>query len=76
MKLSPTRFIILCVPIKFLLLCNCLLQFVGCICRDPKRIPVEQMIRKKLKAVMMEMDLDSCTCRQIRQALESQVLII
>ena len=40
---------------------------------DPARIPVETMIRKELKKVMMDMDLDNCTSRDIRQALEGEV---
>ena len=44
--------------------------------RDPKRLPVERLIRNTLKQVMMDMDLDKCTSRDIRVALESVVRVV
>nr|CAB3262627.1 uncharacterized protein LOC100180990 [Phallusia mammillata] len=41
--------------------------------KDPERAPVETLIRSKLKQVMMTMDLDNCTCREIRRALEKAI---
>ncbi|CAK8686511.1 unnamed protein product [Clavelina lepadiformis] len=40
---------------------------------DPGRAPVEALIRAKLKEVMMEMNLDDCTSRDIRNAIEREI---
>nr|XP_002120412.1 uncharacterized protein LOC100180990 isoform X2 [Ciona intestinalis] len=41
--------------------------------KDINRLTVESLIRSRLKQVMMTMDLDNCTCKQIRLELEKVI---
>uniref|UniRef100_H2Z631 protein-serine/threonine phosphatase n=1 Tax=Ciona savignyi TaxID=51511 RepID=H2Z631_CIOSA len=41
--------------------------------KDAERVSVETLIRDRLKQVMMTMDLDNCTCKQVRLELENVI---
>jgi len=41
--------------------------------RDQDRLSIESLIKNRLKQVMMTLDLDNCTSKDVRTALEKTV---